>query len=196
MAEVAQAPSRWHYITGTAVLLAGIVAFVVFLATGVAGIADSLPQIRVVVPGTHQIYLPKPGNYTIFYEYRSVIANTVYSTGEPLSGISAWMKSEEDSQEVALSAPLGSTSYETRGRAGRSVLDFEIEEAGTYVFSAEYSGNTSGPDIVFAIGQFRLLGGIIGTVLGSLAILFGTLILSGFIIVRTLVKRRQVSSKA
>ena len=188
MEKVIEAPSRWHYGIGVAVWIVGFVIFAVFLATLITGI---LPQIQVVVPGTHEIHLEEPGKYTVFYEYRSVIDSKVYSTGESLSGMWATLKSKEDSREVVLSRPSGSSTYETGGRAGVSVLEFEIDEPGTYIFAANYSDGVSGPDVVLAIGQFKLL----GTILGGLGIFFGTLIIGGFIIVRTFLKRRKAGKQ-
>jgi len=149
------------------------------------------PQIQVVVPGTHEIYLAKPGKYTVFYEYQSVIDNRIYATGESLSGMLAKLKSKEDSREVILSKPFGMSTYEAGGRAGVSVLEFEIEEPGTYIFAADYHSGVSGPEIVFAIGQFKIW----GTILGGLGIFFGSLFIGGGIIVRTFLKRRESSKQ-
>jgi len=184
MEKPIQAPSRGHYGIGCAVVIVGIVLFVVFLLTQISG---GLPQIQVVVPGTHEIYLAKPGRYTVFYEYRSVVDNEIYATGESMSGMSAMLKSKDDSREVTLSKPSGSSTYEAGGRAGVSVLEFEIEEPGTYIFAADYRSGVSGPEVVFAIGQFKIL----GTVLGGLGIFFGSLFIGGGIIVRTFLKRRE-----
>ena len=190
--KVAKVPSRRSYVIGAAVLIVGVVVCVVFLVTQLFNLLDSIvPEIQVVVPGTHEIYLAEPGEYTVFYEYRSVVDNKVYSTGE-ISGMSVILKSKDDQQEVALSKPSGSTTYEVGGRAGESVLEFEIDEPGTYVFTADYSGGVGGPDVVLAIGQFELWG-TIRTVLVGLGIFFGAFIIGGFIIVRTFLKRRKVA---
>ena len=77
-------------------------------------------------------------------------------------------------------------SYAIGGRAGRSVLGFEIEEPGSYVFAADYPQGMEGPDVVLAIGQVS----IVGTILVSLGIVFGGLIVGVLIIVRTFLKRR------
>jgi hypothetical protein len=41
-----------------------------------------IPSVQVVVPDSSNITLSQPGKYTIFYEYRSVVGNRIYSTGE------------------------------------------------------------------------------------------------------------------
>jgi hypothetical protein len=181
-----KAPSRWHYVIGIAVLVVGFAVFGVFLFTRITSLA---PDIQVVVPGTHEIYLGDSGKYTVFYEYRSVVDDRIYSTGESLSGLGVTLKSKRDSREVAMSTPSGTTTYEIGGRAGVSVLKFEVEEQGTYILSADYVGGASGPDVVLAIGKFNIL----GTILIALGIFFGTLSVGGFIILRTFLKRRKAS---
>ncbi len=183
MEEAIKAPSRWYYVIIVTILVVGFTLFALFLFTQITTI---IPQIQVVVPGTHEIYLEKPGKYMIFYEYRSIINSKIYSTGEPISGMSVTIRSKKDSQEIPLSKPSTSSTYEAGGRAGVSVFKFEIEEPGTYILTARYSNGVSGPDIVLAIGQFKLLGAI----LGGIGILSGVLI-SGFIIIRTLLKRQK-----
>ena len=186
MAIANKAPSRWHYVIGSAVLIVGFAVFGVFLFTRITSLA---PDIQVVVPGTHEIYPEDSGKYTVFYEYRSVVDDRIYSTGESLSGLGVTLESKRDSREVAMSTPSGTTTYEIGGRAGVSVLKFEVEEPGTYILSADYVGGASGPDIVLAIGKFNIL----GTILIALGIFFGTLIVGGFIIVRAFLKRRKAS---
>ena len=45
-----------------------------------------IPSVQVVVPDSSNITLSQPGKYTIFYEYRSVVGNRIYSTGEGIPG--------------------------------------------------------------------------------------------------------------
>ena len=66
-----------------------------------------------------------------------------------------------------------------------SVFEFEIESSGNYLFFTKYAGDVSGPDVVFAIGKLRRL----GTTPAGLGAFFGTLIISGFTIVRTFLNR-------
>ena len=169
-------------------LIVGVVLFVVFLFTQ---IISNLPQIQVIVPGTHGINLEKPGKYTVFYEYQSVIDNKIYATGESLSGMVVTLKSRKYFQDVVLSKPSTSSTYQAGGRAGTSVLEYEIEEPGTYIFTANYPGGNSNPEVLLAIGQFKIL----GTTLSSLVIFFGSLTIGGFIIVRTYLKRRKAKER-
>ncbi len=203
MATAPNAPSRWHenHVIGIPVLIGGvavsIVGFVIFGVFLFNRLSDLAPDIQVVVPGTHEIQLEESGKYTVFYEYRSVVDNKVYSTGESLSGMIVTLQSKKDFREVAMSRPSGSTTYEIGGRAGVSVLEFEIDEPGTYLLTADYAAANSGPDVVFAIGKSNIL----STVLIALGIFFGTLIVGGgtvivgvVIIVRAFLKRRKAGT--
>jgi hypothetical protein len=49
--------------------------------------AAEIPSIQVVVPGSSDITLSQPVKYTVFYEYRSMVGNRVYSTGEMIPSI-------------------------------------------------------------------------------------------------------------
>jgi len=179
-------------VAGAGVLVVGFVAGLVFLITQLLGQCSGItPDIQLVVPGTHEIYLEEPGKYTIFYEYQSVVDSKVYSTGQ-VSGLWVSLVSKDDHRDVPLSKPSTSTSYEWSGRAGESIFEFEIAEPGTYVLTADYSGG-SGTDIVLAIGQFNFWG-VIRTILIGLGIFCVALIVGGFVILITYIKRRRKSS--
>jgi hypothetical protein len=151
-----------------------------------------MPEIQVVVPGEHEIHLSDSGTYTVFYEYRSEVDGRVYATAQSLSGLLVALRSKDDFTEVALSSPSGSTTYSVGGRAGVSVLKFEIDEPGTYVLSADYAPGADGPDVVLAIGKLNLL----RTILIALAIVFGPLIAGAFVIVRAFLQRRKATKES
>lgn len=182
--EKSPIPSHWHYVIGAVVVVAGVIAFVVFLVTQISTI---IPKIQVVVPGTHEVQLPKPGKYTIFYEYQSVVDGKVYSTGQQLSGMRVMLRHKNDSRQIELSQPSMSGNYQAGGRAGMSVLEFELENPGTYILTADYSSGVTGSNVVLAIGQFKLL----GTILGGLGIFFGSAATGGIVIGRAYMKRRK-----
>ncbi len=184
MEKVIKAPSRSHYLLGIAVLMVGLVLFAILLRTPGKAIP---PEIQIVVPGARDLYLPEAGKYTIFYEYLSIIDDKTYSTGESLSPMLAGLQSRQYYKIFELSTPSRTMRYKEGGRAGVSIFEFEIEYPGNYLFYTEYAGDVNGPDVVFAIGKVRTLG---TTPLG-LGGFFGTLIISGFIIVRTFLNRRK-----
>lgn len=75
---------RRKYILGSVLGIIGIIGFIIFVVFLFKQIKEQTPKIQVVVPGMHEIELGEPGQYTIFYEYRSVIDNKIYMTGEAL----------------------------------------------------------------------------------------------------------------
>ena len=184
MEKVIKVPSRSHYVIGIAVLVVGIVLFAILLRTPGKAIP---PEIQIVVPGSRDLYFPEAGKYTIFYEYLSIIDNKTYSTGEALSPMLAGLQSRQYYEIFELSKPSRRMRYEVGGRAGVSLFEFEIESPGNYFLFAEYEGDVSGPDVVFAIGKVRTL----GVTPAGLGTLFGTVIIGGFIIVRTFSQRRK-----
>ncbi len=184
MERVIKAPSRSYYVIGVIACIVGIVLFAILLRTPRKAIP---PEIQIVVPGSRDLYLPEAGKYTIFYEYLSVIGDKAYSTGEQLSPMLVGLQSRQYYEIFELSTPSRRMEYEVAGRAGVSVFEFEIESPGNYFLFAEYEGDVKGPDVVFAIGKVKTM----GTTPTGLGTFYGILIIGGFIIVGTFVKRRK-----
>lgn len=181
-------PSRWYYALAALVLVAGIASWVLLLVGGLGSFADSLTQ--VVVPGKHDIALAEPGVYTVFYEHESVVGGRVYATGERLPGLQVTLASRATGAPVVLSRASTSARYSLGGRSGVSLLEFRIEQAGSFELSAWYPGPDGGPEVVLAVGRgftTRLL----GTILGSLGIFFGSAAAAVAIAAVTFVKRRK-----
>ena len=106
------------------------------------------------MPGEHTLDL-EPGDYTIFYEYRSVVGGRVYSTADAPLNMNVRLWRDDDGREVELSNPTGSYEYSIESRSGVSLLEFEVETAGTYRIAAEHAGGDR-RQVVFAVGQYRL----------------------------------------
>jgi hypothetical protein len=191
--EVEEGPGRWYYGLGGAVLVAGCVYFGVFLWQNLSRIGENLTQ--VVVPGKSQLTLSKPGKYTIFYEYQSVLGNKVYSSSEDISSLKCTLVSMDTGAEIALSPSMMNSKYSLGSRAGVSIFDFQIETPGAYEFSAQYSGEREGPEVVLAIGE-GFAEDIFKTVVGGLGILFGSIALGVGIIVVTLIMRDKARKRA
>lgn len=185
MEKASKVPGRSYYVIGVIIWMVGIVLFAILLRTPRKPIP---PEIQIVVPGSRDLYLPEEGKYTIFFEYLSVIGNKNYSTGEQLSPMLVGLQSRQYYEIFELSTPSRRMEYEVGGRAGVSVFEFEIESPGNYFLFAEYEGDVSGPDVVFAIGKLKML----GTTPAGLGTFFGTIIIGGFIIVRTFIGRRKI----
>lgn len=187
---------RQKYILGSVLGIIGIIGFILFVVFLFKQIKEQAPKIQVVVPGMHEIELSEPGQYTIFYEYRSVIDSKVYMTGEALPAeILVTFYEKAGAQKVALQQPSMNNTYKMGGRAGISLLEFNIDDPGAYIINARYAGDVEKPDIVLAIGQFKLF----GVIFGALGIFFVSLIIAVtgcIIILVAYLKSRKIKKEA
>jgi hypothetical protein len=179
-------PSRGYYVLAGLVFVAGWVLFAWFLFKSLSGMGAKLQQ--VVVPGEKELTLREPGNYTIFYEYHSVIGDKVYSTEESLSGLACVLVSKAKNSEIALLPSSMNSTYEFGGRSGRSIFDFKIGQPGVYALSAGYPQGQQGPEVVLAVGK-DFTTGLFATILGALALVFGSMGIAVAITLVTLLKR-------
>lgn len=186
-------PGRWLYGLAAVIFVAGWGLFALILWKSLSGIGEGLQQ--VVVPGTAELNLPKAGKYTVFHEYKSVVASRIYSMSQDISGLECSLRNKATGAPVELTRSLANSNYSMGGRSGVSFLDFHIEQPGTYVLSAEYAAGAEGPEVVLAVGQGIGLRIVVG-VLGSLATVFGCIGLSVAIAVYTGVKRYRAGERA
>jgi hypothetical protein len=194
-AEQTIRPGRHWYVVALVIfligsLLAGVLAY--RFVTGLMGLTDDLTQ--VVVPGSADLALTETGDYTIFYEHRSVVDGRVYQTGGAVPGLDVSLVSMEDGSPVELRSPGSNTTYSVGDRSGVSVLAFSIDRPGIYELSAAYPTGRSGPEVVLAVGE-----GVGRGILTSIGALFAagglfcaTGLLAVGIVAITLVKRRRV----
>lgn len=181
-------PSRWYYLLSLLAVGLGLSLFFFIMYTGLSAIPDKLTQLEA--PGLAEMTFQEPGQYTIFYEHKSVVGGRVYDTGENLSGLWCTVVSKETSAPVPLAQPSVSASYTVGNRAGTAVLEFNIERPGVYQVSADYPDRSDGQRVVLAVGQ-GVVGRITATVVGGLAAMFGSIGLAIAIAVVTFVKRRK-----
>jgi len=165
--------------------------------------ADEIPSIQVIVPGSSDITLSQPGKYTVFYEYQAMVGNRIYSTGEDIPGIQVNLVSKESGDEIPLSSAFMNRTYTIGSRSGIGLFDFAIDQPGAYELSALYpavQGQQQSPEIVLAVIHSsaieKLFGSIMGTVAGALAIVFIPFVAGVAIIIITFIKRRKASARA
>jgi hypothetical protein len=149
-----------------------------------------IPSIQIVVPGSSDITLPQPGEYTIFYEYRSMVDNRIYSTDQDIPAIIVNIVSTDTGDEIALTTPSTSSTYTIGGRSGIGLFDFSIDKPGIYEISASYPAargqqEVQTQEIVLAVIHSSIMdhifGTIMGTVAGAMAIVFVPLAAGGCI---------------
>ena len=185
-------PSRWYYALAGAVIVAGVAFFVITIWKGVSSLPSKLQQ--VVAPGKAELTLSTSGDYTIFYEYQSVIGNRVYSTGEDVPGLECTLISKATGAPVALSRSAVNSTYSIGGRSGKSVFDFHIDQPSVYEITSGYPEGRQGEEVVLAVGQGVAMG-IIKMVFQSIGILFGSIALTIAIVLITAIKRRNSAKR-
>lgn len=181
-------PSRLYY--GIAVLIAaiGIALSVMLIINLITTVSSSSEQI--VMPSSTDIELVDPGKYYIYYEYESVVDGKIYSTGSAdVSGFRVFIVNKSNNENVELLTPIFNSNYSFSGRTGYSVFEFMIEEPGSYEITGHYE-HGAGEEIVLAIGK-GFVGNMFASILGAIAILFGSTAICIAIIVITTIKRRK-----
>ncbi|HEY6386206.1 MAG TPA: hypothetical protein VIX91_11030 [Candidatus Acidoferrum sp.] len=172
-------PSPWYYLLAVPFFVVGAGFFVYTLLHGFLHLTDSLAQ--VVVPGEAELTLKQGQPYTIFFEQQSVVNGKIFSTNESLNGLQCKVTALSNEQDIPMSRPSMSTTYNLGGRSGRSILGFHVPADGQYKFACGYSEDAHGPEAVLAVGAgvgekifsmvVRSLGAIFGGV-GSAVIVF------------------------
>jgi len=148
-------PGHFFYGLGALLLIISIFGAALLghsVFKDISGLTDMLRQ--VVVPGKSDITLVETGKYTIFYEHESVVGDKVYWTGQSFpAGLECHLKNKATGAGVPLARPMGSSTYSLGQRSGQSILEFRIDQPGTYEISAAYGKGQSGPDVVIAVGH-------------------------------------------
>ncbi|WP_143276020.1 hypothetical protein [Brevundimonas diminuta] len=158
-------PGRGWYAAAVLPVICGFAAMGVVLFTQLPKLDDGLEQI--VVPGARELTL-EPGRHTVFLEYRSVVDGRVYAVDQ-VAGLTVRVEAA-DGAPVAVSAPMGSSTYSMGGRQGEAINVFSVERAGAYRISADYDGQ-EGPQTVIAVGQ-GFMGQLFATVFMGLGAVF------------------------
>ena len=159
-----------YLLVGIAIILAGTVEFGYTLFRGLTHLTDGLTQF--VAPGHVVIPIAKNGTYTIFLEAESVMNGQIYSTTESVAGLKCAAQRDGSEKKTVLRRPAASITYSVGGRSGRSVLEFEADQPGTYTLSCDYGEDSKGPKVVLAVGTG--LGSKIGSIISSsLMAMFG-----------------------
>ncbi len=200
MSSTSQAirPGRIWYALAAIVLAGGIAVFVILLVsfiTDLTGMARSMT--RVVAPGTFDITLDQPGNYTLFDEYQSVVDGQVYHNPGGLGGLTCTLTDKATGRKIPLIAASTTATYTTGAYAGRSVFDFTIPSPGVYTLTAQYARGAGGSQAVLSIDH-GFLGGIVGSIIkmfGAIGVLTVSIVLSILIFVLTIVRRNRASRR-
>ena len=95
-------PGRWMYLLAL-VMFANAVGAIVWAIPNLVGGIGEMAGVQIVVPGTTEVTLDKPGNYTLSHEYQSVVNGKRYSTQGAISDLKCTLRSPATGREVPLS---------------------------------------------------------------------------------------------
>lgn len=192
MPHQSKGPSLAFIGLAAIILVAGLGIFAALLVNGILDIGKELTQ--VVVPGEKKLTLTKPGQYTIFHEYRSVVGGKVYSSGANLGDLTISLTGE-DGKELPLTPSRTNSKYDLSGRSGWAVYEFQIAQPGTYTLAASYPEGMQGSETVLAVGH-DFTGKLVITIFTCIGVLFGSIALAAVILVLTLIGRAKARNKA
>ena len=173
-------PSWWYCLLGLPLCLAGFGGFGYILFHNIMHITDSL--VQVVAPGHADLWLKQNTTYTVFLERQSLVNGKIYSVDESISGLMCVASSPTGDVHIPLSRPSFFTSYDVNGRSGRSILQFQTVQSGSYRFSCEYAEGSNGPEVVLAVGA-GVGQAMLSTAIKSLSFLAGGMGLAGIVFV-------------
>jgi len=179
-------PSPWYFGLAVLIIAVGLCIFAWSIFTSVSEIGSGLSQ--VVVPGSAELDLKEPGEYTIFYENQTSINGRLFSTGGQIAGLQIRVTEKATARELSTYSS-GSISYSFGGRTGRSVMAFRVERPGIYRIDAFYPGG-SGPEVVLAVGH-RFAESMFSSIAIALAALFGSMAIGAIIIFVTYTRRKK-----
>jgi hypothetical protein len=180
-------PSIWYYGLAILIIIVGFIAFAGFIFTSVSDMGESLNQLEV--PGSADLDLEEPGEYTVFYENQTYFNGKYYSTGEQIPSLQIQVSEIATGSYLTTYPPPGSFAYDFGSRSGRAIASFKVDRPGTYRINASYSEGP-GPDVVLAVGK-GIVEGIFSSILTSLAVLLGSIAVAAIISFVTYTRRKK-----
>jgi hypothetical protein len=180
-------PSIWYYGLAILIIIVGFIAFAGFIFTSVSDMGESLMQVEV--PGSADLDLEEPGEYTIFYENQTYFNGKFYSTDEQIPSLQINVSEIATGSYLKTYPSPGSFTYDFGSRSGRAITSFKVDRPGNYRINASYSEGP-GPDVVLAVGK-GIVEGIFSSILTSLAALLGSIAVAAIISFVTYTRRKK-----
>jgi hypothetical protein len=144
-------PSRAYYALAVLPGVLAVVAFFWILFASLRSLTTNLT--RVVFPGENSVQLTHIGLQTVFYEYESHAGNRSFHTSSDLEKMHCTLVNPVTGVNVPLRTPRAHTTYTLTGHySGYSVLEFRLERPGEYDFTCNYTDQSEGQQVVFAVG--------------------------------------------
>ena len=179
-------PSAIGYVTAVLLAIAGIVAGIALIVSGIRSYIDKVEGFqRVPVPGTGEIDLRDDGGYSIYFERPGL------EDEDPLPSLTVSVTGP-DGRELDLDRYGTDVSYDVSRFDGRGLFTFRADQPGLYVV------RTDGSDGEVAVGRgigARFAGAVVagvGTLL--LAPVLGALLALVTFLRRSKAKRAQAAA--
>ena len=179
-------PSAFFIVLGVLIIGIGVTSFGLMIYHTVTKLGDVEP---LIVPGEHRLELDEVGTYDIFLEYHSVIDGQVYANPQGVPGLTFLVREAETGTEVTMGRPSANLTYNVGSRSGSAILNFTIDEPGTYLLSATYTSEAGPPAVITIIHEFGK--GLLTSILGGIAILMLSLGVGLALIIIVAVKRHR-----
>lgn len=205
-------PGRWIYAVAAGIPLLGCLIGMVLVTPWfprLPGTLDSRVNIdnltQVVVPGSGEISFDKSGAYAVYYEYRSVVDDVVYTTGATPPALACTLTSRATGTDVAVVpdyVPTNTYSTKDRERVGVLIRSLTVPRPGFYNLACQYLDGHSKPQIVLAVGPnlvwefFGIAARTLGTAAAGLAVLFGSGLLAAVVVIVVAVRRHRPARDA
>ena len=175
-------PGRIWYLAALAVFLGGVAWLVIGLLS-LGHQIDSFP--RVPLPAGGAVTLNHGGGYVIYYEGPGAKSGQI-------PGFHVRIVPTASSPQVgSLKTYSGSLTYSFGSHQGRAVLTLKVARGGRFL--VEPFGAPSHSDLAFGSS---IAGGIVGIVLGSLALIFAGIVAAIVLLVIRIVKTRRARAAA
>lgn len=158
----------------------GIILFTTFLVYNLVNLSNSIQ--RVTIPNTTILTLNETGKYTIFYEYNDDV------DFKDVKDININLLDKDTNKKLDISKVSFGSNYSFGGHKGKSIFQFNIDKPGLYELSTPNYYGDKGNITLGIVNEFTSK--ILITVLGSLGILFGTIVIGFVRIIRSVSKNR------
>lgn len=144
----ARRPIKWRYVFYLLMLISGFALFYY----SVIGTPFSRMQ-QFVVPGEHLVQIDKSGSYHIFYDCATSFQGRDFATNkDQYKKLTCSLFLDAAKKEITLLDDSDGASYNFNNkRTGFTILKFEIDKPGSYIFKADYENEKQVPEIVFGI---------------------------------------------
>jgi hypothetical protein len=175
-------PGRIWYLAALAVFLGGV-AWLVFGLLSIGHQIDSFP--RVPLPAGGPVTLNHSGGYVIYYEGPGAKSGQIPGFHVRI------VPAASSPQMGSLKTYSGSLTYSFGSHQGRAVLALQVARGGRFL--VQPFGAPSHSDLAFGSS---IAGGIVGIVLGSLALIFAGIAAAIVLLVIRIIKTRRARAAA